>query len=324
LAWIRSTNAKECSGPIALSAAVERKLGRAAFTTPARADLAIEGRIERVGPEGPWASTIAIVDEAGNVVGLRELRSEARDCHAFDDELALVIALLIDPGALFGPAHPAVAPITPAPAIPAFVPLWPIAMAPPMAPPAPLSPPCPRPITPHPAPWRFNASAGVLGGIGLLPAPSLGVAIRLQATPPGWPALELGGSSWLSQRTGTDAVGATFSMNWASLLVCPVGIEAERNSARLCLGAAAGALQAESFGLTAPSRKELLELNLEASLAYQRRLFGPLTARLGVTLLVPTVRGRFSYVTAASAERDLFQQAPVVGALEMAVGVALP
>jgi hypothetical protein len=58
---------------VALSQAIAQKLGREALAAPSRASLAIEGHIERADGGGAWRATLAVVSEAGEVQGLREL-----------------------------------------------------------------------------------------------------------------------------------------------------------------------------------------------------------------------------------------------------------
>ena len=320
LAWIRSHGAEACIGPRALSASVERKLGRDAFAAPLHASLAIEGHIERDGSTGRWRAVITLLGETGEVLGVRELGSAEPDCRALDDELALVIALLIDPGALIQPILPAIASSAPGPS--------PAPLAAPL--PARLVPlvsflpqPCPQPIAPS-APWRFEGSGGAIGGMGVLPGMAVGVIAKLRVTPPRWPTIELGGAFWLPDRRVIGAVGASFSLGWGSLMVCPLGLGAAGNRAELCVGGLAGSLRAEGVGLESSSPSEQPELDVGTELGYRRRLIGPLTVSLGLALFVPIVRARFYYADSHGQRRDLFQQAPIAGTLEATVGLAAP
>jgi hypothetical protein len=313
LAWVRAPGAESCIGPRALTAGIEAKLGRQAITVPARADLAIEGRAERLGPVGPWRIAIAVVGEAGEVLGLRELGTEAQDCRTLDDEIALVIAVLIEPGAALPMPTPA-----PAPRLPAPPPLPPL-------PPLPCVPgPLPAPPSPPPLPWSAGAEAGVIGGIGMLPSAALGVAFRGRVTSPRWPSFEVGGAVWIHQAAAPGPVGATFTLGWGSLAVCPLEVERSGNGLRLCLGGVAGALRADTVGLSPPQHLEQLVLDVDAEVRYRRRLVGPLVASAGFGLLVPTRRDQFFYVDAAGVRRDVFRMTAVAGSAEVTLGVALP
>jgi hypothetical protein len=269
--------------------------------------LTIEGHADRDGAGGPWHIRIALVGEAGEVLGLRELGAEAGDCRALDDEIALVIAVLVDPGAALVALPPPAPPALPPP-------------APPALPPAPAAPPpsCP-PVSPPPAPWRVGAQVGAAGALGVLPTVAPGLAFRGRIAPPHWPSFEVGGAFWRSQEVGP--VGAGFSLAWGSLAVCPLEPEKDGNRLLLCVGALAGALRAESRGLTSPLVLEQLVLDASAGVRYERRLVGPLVASAGFDLLVPTVRDAFFYLTAAGERRDVFRMTPVAGTGALMLGV---
>jgi hypothetical protein len=316
LSWVRAPGAEPCVGPRALVAAIERKLGREAITAPARADLAIEGHAERVGDGGPWRVTLALVGESGEVLGRRELGTGAPDCRALDDELALVIAVLIDPGAALATRTP---PLPPPTAAPPPLPM-PTAALPPLPPPVAQPPVCPPP-PPPPAPWRGGGQAGIAGGLGLLPGVTGGLAVRARLTPPRWPSFEMGGAFWLPQTTGP--VGADFSLAWGSLAVCPLEPERDGNRVRLCLGGVAGALRAEARGLSAPLVVEHLVLDVDAELRYERRLLGPLVASAGFGLLVPTIRDKYYYLDTTRQRRDVFRMTAVGGTAEVTLGIDL-
>src|SRR5580692_3933573 len=99
LSWVRLAGAEACVGLRDVARAVEKRLGRPVFVAPTRADVAVEGRIERARPSGGWRAVITVSDERGAVRGTRELRTDAADCRALDDSIALALALMIDPDA---------------------------------------------------------------------------------------------------------------------------------------------------------------------------------------------------------------------------------
>lgn len=307
---MRAPGAESCVGPIPLSEAVARKLGREAFAKPSRASLAIEGRATRADPGGLWLVTLTVRSNAGEVQGVRELRSAEPDCRALDEEIALVIALLIEPGALLGAAPKPAGPVAqdaPAPEAPA-----PRAPAPAPAPEAP------------PQPWRLDAEAGVIGSLGLLPGTVAGgVAVRAHVVPPGWPALEIGGAFWPPRTTGAP-VGAAVSLGWGSLGVCPVGVEEESYRLRLCLGGVVGAMVADSIGLSPAARKAQAIFGVAAELRFRRRIVGPLAASAGVGVLYPTVRPQFYYLDTSGAQQDVFQPGSFAGTLDVALNLSFP
>lgn len=302
LAWVRNPGAESCIGPRALTEAVERKLGRQAVTAPSRADLTIEGRVDRT-PSG-FRAVLALVGEAGEALGSRELSSKDQDCRTMDDELALVIAVLIDPGAILP---------TPAPQTPAPPPPPPVTSAP--------APPCPT--VPEPRdPWRVGLDVGVLGGLGILPSATFGVSVRAHITPPRWPSFELAGAFWTPRNASLNV--ASFTLGWGSIGVCPFHPERNGNELRICGGFIFGALHAESINLAPPSIQEQLVFDVDAELRYVRRIVGPLQVSLGIGVLVPLIRDRFYYFDAVGARHDVFQPTAVAGTGNLTVGVQLP
>jgi hypothetical protein len=318
LAWVRSAGAESCIGPAALSEAVAKKLGREAIATPSRANLAIEGHIERVSAGGPWRATLAVVSETGQIQGLRELHGAEPDCRTLDESLALVIALLIEPGAI----------LTPEPRLPE-------------APPSPLATPPPFPavplrpvltseapvVEPKPAPsaqrWPFAVGAGVLEGIGLLPGAAFpGIALVARFTPPRWPEIELDAAYWTPRSSGTP--GAAFSLGWGSISLCPLVLVAGANELRLCPAVVFAGLVAQTTGLAPTLTTARFVFYPEVTFRYTRRIFGPLMASAGASTLVPTERASFYYLDAAGTRRDVFQQSPIAGTFDLAVGVGFP
>ena len=54
------------------------------------------------------------------------------------------------------------------------------------------------------------------------------------------------------------------------------------------------------------------------------RIVGPLTARAGLSAIVPLIRNSFVYDEPGGAQRALFQMSPVAGTLDLGLGVAFP
>jgi hypothetical protein len=324
LAWIRKPGAEQCIGPMALSEEVAKKLGREAITAPSRASLAIEGHIERVDSDGGWRATLAVVSETGEVQGLRELHGTDADCRSLDESLALVIALLIEPGAILAPiphaveAPPSVTLSPPPPPVFPGLPLKPVvavSIAPPPLAPSASSPPAQR--------WVFDGGVGVVGGVGLLPGPLVpGLALRARLKPPRWPAIELDGAFWTPRSSGTP--GASFALGWGALSICPLVLAAGADVLSLCVGGAFAGLVAETAGLSPAATKARFVFYPQAAFRYERRLFGPLTASAGLGMVVPTDRAVFYYLDRHGARQDVFQQAPVACTFDLGLGVRLP
>ncbi|WP_437596798.1 hypothetical protein WMF28_29935 [Sorangium sp. So ce590] len=318
LSWVRLAGAEACVGARALAQAVEARLGRAALVSAARADLTIEGRIEP-GGSGGWRAVIAVADAEGALLGTREIATASPRCRAIDDELALAIALMIDPSAKLSPSAPP--PLaTPAP--------------PPTPSPAPSPPPpqvivqrilipVPPPAPPPPAPWRVEVGAGPLFGLGLLPSPGVAAVIRARLTPPRSWSFEVGGAIWAPNETTAGAFTTRFSWSEGFVSVCPVSIgSATRLSA--CAGARLGALRVNGIGFGVDRTDERLTAGGTLDVRLSRRLIGPLTAGGGLGLIVPLVRDTFYYIDGQGRGREVFQMAPLAGTADVLLGVDFP
>jgi len=171
LGWVRGSNAVECIGTRALAEAVEARLGRPVFVSAARADVAVEGQIER-GPAGEWRAAISLAGEGGHGLGTRDLRSGGViGLHAWltpplpspsNDRRALAAIVVAAPAPIAAPTRPR---IDEAAAIPA-----PIA-ARPIAAPAPIAgsstePTAPPAVAPTPGSGLDPASGSPSGDLG--------------------------------------------------------------------------------------------------------------------------------------------------------------
>ncbi|WP_437606211.1 hypothetical protein WMF20_35145 [Sorangium sp. So ce834] len=318
LSWVRLAGAEACVAARALARAVEARLGRAALVSAARADLTIEGRVEP-GGSGGWRAVIAVADADGALLGTREIATASPRCGAIDDELALAIALMIDPSASLSPSAP------PPPAAPAQPPAQPPA-------PAPSQPqvvvqriliPVPPPTPPPPAPWRVEVGAGPLFGLGLLPSPGAAAAIRARLTPPRFWSFEVGGAVWFPNEATTGASTTRFSWGEGFVSACPVSLgSATRLSA--CAGARLGALRVGGLGFGVDRADQRLTAGGALDVRLTRRLVGPLTAGGGLGLIVPLVRDTFYYIDAQGRDREIFQMAPLAGTADVLLGVDFP
>lgn len=316
LSWVRLSGAEGCIGTRALAQAVEGRLSRAAFVSAARADLTIEGRVEPAGGGG-WRAVFAVTDAGGALLGTREIATPAPRCDVLDDDLALAIALMIDPNAILSPGVPAPlpVPIAPAPAPPAPAPQVIVQRI--------LIPTAPRPAPPA-EPWRVDLQAGPILGLGLLPALSAGATVRARLTPPQFIALELGAVLWAPNEASSGGpsggFGTRFTFSEGIVAACPLTIgTATRLS--MCAGARIGAMSTAGFGfdLALSDARATASGALDARLI--QRIVGPLAAGVGLALVVPFVRDKFYYTDANGEDRGVFRMAPLAGAVELSVGV---
>jgi len=293
LSWVRLPGAEGCIGSHALAVAVERRLQREVFVSPSRAAVAVEGRVERSSAPPGFRAVITVSNEAGVELGSREIRSAAPSCAAMDDDLALVIAVMIDPDAALAPPLPA-------------------AKAPPPAPPP---PPGPAPIG-----WRVSLQAGGEVMLGLLPRVSGGVLIRSHVEPPRFWAFEVGGVLFPAVE-GQSTVTASFQLAEAFVSVCPLTLRAFGAALSACAGVQVGSVHTVVVGPGGASADEGL-FNVAVEGRVRRRFVGPLVGSAGLGLVVPVLRARYSYPVTQGT--DLFETAPVAGAFDLSLGVEFP
>ena len=308
---MRGAGADACIGTRALAEAVEARLGRPVFVSAARADVAVEGQIER-GPAGAWRATIVVAGEGGRMLGTRELLSEAASCRELDEQLALVIAVMIDPdAALHAPPTPAIAPMPPVVPLPLVQrELAPIAI--------------PYLAPPRPEPWRAGLNVGAVLSLGLLPNLGAGLALRGRITPPRGLAIELGATIWSANQADSGGVGARFTLAEGVAAVCPLATSAFGFELGACVGVRVGAMQIGGFGFDLVQDHERPTFGVSLEGRVRRRIVGPLVLALGPGVLLPIVRDRFFFSTSTGKKLEVFRMAPLIGTLEATLGVEFP
>jgi hypothetical protein len=326
MCWVRLPGAEACIGARDLARGVETRLGRPVFVSAASAELSIEGRIERTADAPGYRAFLSIADEAGVVLGTREIAGERADCRALDDQLALVIAVMIDPdAALRAPPHdppaprPAVEP--PPPSAPPPAPRAPTERAP-----APLPSPAPRP-PPRAEPWRGGLGIGAALGLGLVPNPGVGAELRGRVISPFRWSLDLGAAVWGSARIAADSRGGSFALSYGFLSLCPPGIRTASTWLRGCAALQAGAIRGSGFGYDRNLVSERAVVNVGAEARLTHRLHGALVGEIGLALIVPTRRDPFTsdeIIAGSSVSTQVFRMSAIAGSLGAGLGFELP
>jgi len=310
LGWVRLPGAEACIGSRDLALAVEQRLGRSVFVSPAQARVFIEGRVEPQ-PEGRgFRAHVALSDDRGALLGIRDLDTQEADCHALDEQLALVVALLIDPDAALAPRG-APRPAPPPPPPPrvvvqrVFVPM----PAPPRA----------------PEPWRERLELSIAMALGLLPGVAGGLSLRGEIAPPSFVPVALGAGVWLPDEAETGPKGSLVSMSYGLLGLCPSARSKKTGTTlRGCALIEAGAIQAKGHGFRISRGEQLAIVQAAVEGRLSQALVGPLEIGLGLGAVVPIRRARFFYLDASGQEQELFRMSAVAGVLDMGVGVAFP
>lgn len=313
LGWSRLPGAEGCIAPAALARAVEQRLGRAVFVSTSRAELSVEGRVERT--KDGFRATVALFDQAGRPLGERELSRDGDRCDAMDAELSLVLAVMIDPEAALAPPPPTALPpaATPAPTTRVVIQREEVPVL--------------VPVPAEPArPLRWYAGAAGAIGLGVLPGAAPGLAVRLGVLPARLPGLELYGVTWAKRRAeGADGRGASdLSLAYAGLAVCPLRGELGRTRLASCAGGELGAITARGVGLDRSREDDRLVGSVVVSGRASVRLAGPLHVDLAVSLGAPLRRDAFFYRNEAGERLDLFRPSPVTATADLGLSVVVP
>lgn len=312
LSWTRLPGADSCAGPQLLARAVESRLRRDVFVSPARADLSVEGSIQPRSPSG-WRAVVRVHDAKGELLGERELSTERPDCADLTEPLVLVIALMIDPDAALHATEPE-PPASPEPPAP--------------EPPAPAPPrvevrretvyvPVPVESPPRDT-WQFEGGAGVASGLGHLPSPNVGAAASALLRPPGFWFLEAHGAAWHGSRVEAHATSARIARWEGGAALCPVASFESRGTYALCGGGQFALLTSQDH----EGNSRTPQLIPEATAAFRGSLvlFDPFVIRVGLSALLPIRRVR---VDSGEPPAEVFRSSWIAGVADLGIGLRL-
>jgi len=329
LELVKAPGTEQCLDRQSLSHAVEVRLRRRAFRADQAATLYLQIAIARSG--AAWSATLDLHDGSGAFLGRRSIVTEAADCSALDDSLALVVALLVDspPAAVVESNEGSAAGAAAESAAPAPAQASPSAKTEAKALHAretsaihlPRDTPAPR------APWRFSLSAEGGGAIGLLPGFAPGVELGFGAKVPTLPEVRLFAGVYApreqaSTRSGPDS-GARFDFAYVGLELCPLQREFGALEWFVCAGQSLGRLRVASFGFDENLSSAHLSYALLVRSGVQLALAARWAARLGIRAELPLARGVFSYGAPDGGQRDLFETQPVTAVVDLGFVVRL-
>ena len=315
ISWVRTPGSEACANLSQLVERVNARLGRAALVGPRDAKVWIESTIARDNENHVFRVHIALISNAGELLGTRELTVPGDDCREATDTAALALALMIDPDAGSGRSQDA------------FPVEGPSDVTPPVIAPLPAPQPARSASRPVPAPeaepayWRARLAIGGLISAGQLPgaAPGAFASVRLS------PRSGLAGVDVLARYSPPKAedvrpnVGGSFSATSVAIggFWAPV-----RSKAILSIGAGAElaviAANGYNFKLSNQYRQTWLvsaELAAELALPFADRW--ALLLRLGTRL--PFVRQEF-VAMADGQSLEIFKTSAVMA--DLAVGLA--
>ncbi|MEO9236057.1 MAG: hypothetical protein ABI421_22145 [Polyangiaceae bacterium] len=333
--------AESCVPTQELARDVEVRLARTVFVSASQADVSIEGRIDRKGAPNHWHATIILRDSKGGTVGTRELDRVDASCSAMNDQLALVIAVMIDPDAAL--AHhttPAPTPTPTATQIPNPPPAA-TTTATSTAPPPPVDQKTPEPRpqgtpasekspTKKAEPWFFEASAAAFGEVGMTPNPGFGLGVSTLLEAPHIP-IALDGAAAIffdSTASASNADGSTattsFTLGYLSGGLCPLRFRDDRLHVFGCLISQVGLLRAQSTGFAAQTGDKLAFLyNIGLEARASLRIAGPFALRAGISSVVPLIRFPFDYDRGGQSVQ-LYQVSPLAVTGDLGLGFEFP
>lgn len=316
LSWVRGAGAEDCPNAEQLTSAVERRLGRDAFSEPALRH--IEGSVARA--ERSWRVQLRVIGADNAVFGSRELEADGPDCSSIADAVSLAIALTIDPHAL-DDQHEKMTVVPSEQALPA-----------PSPPARSQSAPAPKLDTatfaaPSAVPNASSPTASLAGevvprglfALGILPQPGFGAELGAELGLGRWLGLSLG-MAYLSE---TRTSGGEFGLSVAagSLGLCFRALERPRAVLKLCGELMAGAVQVVVYDPipTNPGQHLWLAPRLGPRFAY--RMSDWLSLELSGFAVVPLVREEFSIL---SVEKPVFQTARLSLLSSLGLRVSIP
>jgi len=331
----KGSGAEQCLDGPNLTRAVEARLQRRVFHADGPPTLYVKIALARDVDATGWSALLTMRDGNGAFLGRRSLVTEAADCSALDDSLALVVALLVD-----SPPPPVAEDDEPLPKNEA-------SRAP--AQPTPKStageaarPPQSEvkerasreeasairlpPDTPAPRePWRFQLAAEGVAALGMLPGFAPGIELGLGAKAPRLPELRLF-AGWFGpreQRRAEQDAGARFDALYLGFEVCPFEETQGVIEWTICAGQSVGRLRSAAFGFDENTTSNHLTYSLLAHGAVRLALSSRWAVRLGMRAELPLVRGTFRYGTPDGGQQELFEPSPVAAVLDLGLIVRL-
>ncbi len=297
---VEASAAPACPDRADLAEAVSVRLGRDPFAAT-NSNIEVSVRYRKA---GTWQALVHLSTASGRSLGVREISTDAADCAALRDPVALVVALLVDVSADELPPEPE-------PAV--DEPTRPTKRS--------LRIPAPTPRDPSlRVLWAVSASASA----GLLPNLAVGAQVGVWIAPSNLVAVGLGLQFWPSQRdelAGRPA-GADIRADALAAELCGPRLDLDSLWLRPCLVQRFSRLSASAFGFD--SNRESGRLALSTGLG--GHMFVPLLGSLGAFSSVSAdfhwLRDRFVYARSDGTRGELHRPAPVVGFLQVGLGLS--
>lgn len=306
LSWVRLPGAEACADGPTLARAVNARLGRSALVPLADAEVVVEGRIEP--QNGGFRATIGVHDGARQ--GSRTIERTTARCADLDADLALVVAVTIDPNAALGTPP---SPPTPTPTLVLQREVVPVRVEVPV----PVAPPPPR------EPWRMDVEGAPTLVFGLLPGVAVGALGRVSVRPKIPVRVEASASvlpeknAQAPQNSASARIGAAFG----SLAICPELARFGGTGLVACARGSLGTHHASGFGVDHSKDDERTYSEVGVAGRARTHLFGPFHFLASVGAGAPLSREVYRFTDGTGASHVIFSSSPVVVTLEVGLGV---
>jgi hypothetical protein len=312
LAWSSSDPAGGCGDPSEFAAEVERRLGRAPALAAAELNLSIVAHVDRLlGPPPHWSGEIRVHSRDGAPDGVRTIERPGDACQPLTETLALMAALVLQPGGRDAPAPPA----------------------------AVENPPPPNRIQVdgrEPTEtvvavegdqisrrWTISLAFGPKLAVGLLPGLGVAGEVAVALRHDGGGGLFVAASVSEEANDFIDASrGATLRRGAAEVAGCGPDLVWGSRALSLCGGAELAMLRAVGFGFDPSTTEERWSVGVTAHAQLRQRLVGPLYTAVGIELLVPLERDRIAYTDPNGDVQQIFTTWPVAGSGQILIGVS--
>jgi hypothetical protein len=285
LSWVNED--PSCIDAPALSATVERTLGRPVFHGDAPPSARIVGS---AGPSGAgaYAAQVTLLGKDGGKLAERSLTTEG-SCDRLDESIAVVISLMVD--SVEDVPTPLLVPPTP-PREPAGV--------------RPIESAHPQKALPQSPPLRASLGLGAGVSHDLLPGTEAYFALRGEIELPSLPPASVSVRQLASADAVAGGAGGRFDAWSGDISVCPT---LARGAVRLslCLGAGGGVITGSPLGLLGAHSSDRGILYAVATPAAAVRVTGPLWVRAEAGVPVLFLRDPWGFLDGAGRYVEVYR-----------------
>jgi outer membrane biosynthesis protein TonB len=342
LVWTRGKGAVDCPSAVSLA---DKIAGHLQVPTPVLADFRHRMLVEVSRPDGgDWTAEVRLLDSRSSVVGVRTVTKSGTTCEAIAEAVALVAALMLanpptsdaaseTPSVPNGPPPTATGDVAPPPprtdSVAPAPPLEKPAAKPaekPVARPEPVVEKPPSPAEPAPVaverltlragpraapPTRpVRLSAGLVGGVGLLPGLGWGGEVRGSLALSSVASLFASAELWSGQSAqASTTTGADLSLWRAGLGGCSSKNIAHARSVGFCLGGAVEHLHATGWGFDTPDSPDLWGIDLGMGIELAQMLGPRAFVSFALDAVVPMVKNRVAYKDRQDTVQQVYEQA---------------